>query len=564
MRVLKFLKNILPVVLVPVVLGSCRKMLETDAGDVLEEKNMYRDVFDADAAVLGVYGKFMNLAERYVVLNELRADLMAPTANADEYQKQLSEHNVSESSPYANPRPFYEVILNCNDVLYHLDGMLRDKKLKEDQYAMRYSDIAALRSWVYLQLGIQYGKVPYITAPLSTAAELESINRLPRIGLTALIDSLQKTVEALPTREPYSATASLVTTVDGYKTNKFFINKKVLLAELYLWQGQYNKAARQYKEVMETGTGQLYNYRMTGLSAGDNDDLAVWYKRYREQDETQIIDNNTQGWRSIFARNDDALFNYEWLWYLPFDSRFQPVNPFINLFSNRGGHYKVKPSVAAMEAWNSQKQKNDFPFDARGPVFSYRQLDGQPVIMKYLYNYLTGTGFAPANLFDKGGKWFLYRAASLHLGFAEAANRDNQPAVAYALVNQGMTTVPNRITSLPAPYDFDARKTDNPSYTGDWALNVGLRGRANLYSQKIDTFNVLQVEDGIINESGLELAYEGRRWSDLLRVARRRNDPAFLADKVYTKLQKENNPQAGAARARLMDPEKWYLPFKWQ
>ena len=64
---------------------SCNKMLETEPKGVLGQDNMYQNVFDADAAVIGTYGKLMNLAESYVVLGELRADLMTTTVNSDQY-----------------------------------------------------------------------------------------------------------------------------------------------------------------------------------------------------------------------------------------------------------------------------------------------------------------------------------------------------------------------------------------------------------------------------------------------------------------------------------------------
>ena len=60
------------------------------------------------------------------------------------------------------------------------------------------------------------------------------------------------------------------------------------------------------------------------------------------------------------------------------------------------------------------------------------------------------------------------------------------------------------------------------------------------------TDSVTNVENMIINEDALELAYEGERWPDLLRVAIRRNDPAFIADKIYNKLIK-SGISAGAA-----------------
>jgi hypothetical protein len=544
-------------------LASCKKMLDVEPKDVLDENNMYRNVFDADAAVIGVYGKFMGLAEQYVLLNELRGDLATVTANADINLQQLEAHRVQDGNPYASPKPFYEVILNCNDVLRNLDIMLRDKKLKQDEYNMRCSDIATLRCWLYLQLGIHFGKVPYVTNELADVTALETIASLPRMEFGRLIDTLTRQMETLPYMQPYASSASLVTTIDGYVTNKFFINKQIVAGQLYLWKGDYRKAAVAFKNVMEAGgAGDLYTNRLTGSSKADNNDLAVGYVRYREWDENMLVDNNSQGWRSIFARSEDKLFGYEWIWYLPFNKNFKPVNPFISLFSNRGGSYLLKPSQYAVDKWNSQKQKNDFSYDARGKIFSWRMLNDQPVIMKYLYNYLDEKSFAPINLFEKNGKWFLYRAASLHLDFAEAANRDAHPSLAYAMLNQGLTTIPNKITNEGSPYDFDARKSDNPKITGDWCFNAGIRGRANLYSPAVTGDSTLFIEDQVISEAGLELAYEGRRWPDLVRIALRRNDPSFLADKIYNKLIAENNPAAAEVRARLMNKENWYLPFK--
>jgi hypothetical protein len=79
------------------------------------------------------------------------------------------------------------------------------------------------------------------------------------------------------------------------------------------------------------------------------------------------------------------------------------------------------------------------------------------------------------------------------------------------------------------------------------------------------TDSVTNIENMIIQEDALELAYEGQRWPDLLRVAIRRNDPAFIGDKIYNKLIK-SGMSAGAAsqaRAKLLAKD-WFLPFKWQ
>ncbi|RZK54331.1 MAG: RagB/SusD family protein, partial [Pedobacter sp.] len=96
---------------------SCKKAFDLQPEDALEASQTYRNVYDADAAILGIYGKFVGLADKYVLLNELRGDLLDVTPNANAYLKQLGTQTVTSDNPYADPKPFYEVILNCNDAL---------------------------------------------------------------------------------------------------------------------------------------------------------------------------------------------------------------------------------------------------------------------------------------------------------------------------------------------------------------------------------------------------------------------------------------------------------------
>jgi hypothetical protein len=217
--------------------------------------------------------------------------------------------------------------------------------------------------------------------------------------------------------------------------------------------------------------------------------------------------------------------------------------------------------------------------------------------MKYLYNYL-GTNNSPISVLAKQGKWFLARAATLHLHFAEAANRAGQNKVAYAIVNRGIGFTYDNVpggtnardvtniqqTFQPYPYNFDARVGDVPPYRNTWYRNQGIRGRANLKVVPIDSAQYFDmsgplgsvrplsnaealkraIENMIIDEDGLELAYEGERWPDLLRIAIRRSDPSYIADKIYNKLIKSglSVSAAGAAKAKLMGGN-WFLPFRW-
>src|SRR3546814_13489217 len=102
-------------------------------------------------------------------------------------------------------------------------------------------------------------------------------------------------------------------------------------------------------------------------------------------------------------------------------------------------------------------------------------------------------------------------------------------------------------THLPFPYDCDARNGNNPHDRATLHRHAGIRGRADVTNREISSADsLMQIEDYLIEEAALEMAFEGNRWADLLRIAMRRNDPAFLADKVYDKLSKEGNPAAEA------------------
>ena len=70
-------------------------------------------------------------------------------------------------------------------------------------------------------------------------------------------------------------------------------------------------------------------------------------------------------------------------------------------------------------------------------------------------------------------------------------------------------------------------------------------------------YQIPLVEDMIIDEMALEGAFEGNRFYDLMRVALRRSDPAYLADPV----SRRNGESDDALRSKLMDSKNWYLPL---
>jgi hypothetical protein len=80
---------------------------------------------------------------------------------------------------------------------------------------------------------------------------------------------------------------------------------------------------------------------------------------------------------------------------------------------------------------------------------------------------------------------------------------------------------------------------------------IGYKNLTNNLAAKQSYF-----EDGIIEERARELAFEGERFYDLMRIAKRRNDPSFLATRVASKFPSAKRAEIEAI---LMDEANWYI-----
>ena len=171
--------------------------------------------------------------------------------------------------------------------------------------------------------------------------------------------------------------------------------------------------------------------------------------------------------------------------------------------------------------------------------------------------------------------WF-YRVQQVYLMYAEALNRLGCPEAALCVLKYGLRN--QNIERYVSEKEREKAGTlldfDDEVFTKDNTLGVHARGCGDVDCDKNycvpqpptalasyeDTvqYQIPLVEQMIIDEYGLEFTFEGKRFYDLMRIALRRNDPAYLADAVA----KRNGKIDDALREKLMDKRNWFLPLR--
>lgn len=531
--------------------SSCDDMLDAEQRDVLPYDKNYQNYFDSRSVALGILGLFQQtIAEQYVLLGELRGDLLDVTENTDEYMRQISVHQVDTGNPYINVRNFYNIILSCNDALKNMMIMKENKRISAVDFNRDYSEVAGFRTWIYYLLAMHYGSVPYITESLEDIDDVRNGN-FPVLSTDDLIDELVSFMQTIPNLDMIDWGVAL----DGYTgINRAFVDKTFLLGDLYLWQGNYTGAAQLYKSIMDVNND---------LNALEKFKCGYNFGYYPPA-------GGTFNWSEMFKTYIGGISSgeqyKEWRWFCIVDQRFDQTNLLIKYFSNQFGDYLLKPSQLSINNWESQILADGTTGDLRGRGASWSYENGKPVVQKYLYGVQSS--------FDNDADLFIYRAGTLHLRYAEAVNRLGMCKLALAILNPegSLASDPAAVSDIQA-YDFSSlliRKTNIFAYRD----SRGLRGRCYLAPDSVPPLpslhdSIIFIENLISDEYALELAYEGDRWQNLLRIANRREKEAagtgtqFLSDAIAGKFEtKGDAATASKVRNYLMDTKNWYLPMK--
>lgn len=161
--------------------SSCKDMLSPES-----EALTYESAKDTLYNYWGILREVQKVAERHVLLGELRGDLvMANRYDGDAYLTDSLRGIYNFTSVedgdcrHLCMADYYAIINNCNTYLASadLDRKVAGTNKEYESYFLReYAQISAIRAWTYLQLVNNYGEVPFYTKPLTSTDDILNSN----------------------------------------------------------------------------------------------------------------------------------------------------------------------------------------------------------------------------------------------------------------------------------------------------------------------------------------------------------------------------------------------------
>lgn len=561
-------------------LASCEDMLAPESDMVMyEEDNTLSSVNDTLYSVMGVVHLMQQVADRTNLLGEVRADLVKVTPAATTDLKELAANLTSTENRYNHPEDYYAIINNCNYFIQTADTgyVKRGQKVFEREMAVMHT----FRAWAYLQLATTYGDIPFYTHFLGTLSAAQDVMKQPRKSIQEIcnyfIDDLQPFIYTYDL--DYGMIANL-------QSNRFFIPVRIMLGELCLWAGRYTEAAQYYHDYL-ADIDHPRPIQIRSISWATNELIPTWTNdSYRTIFMNDVEDENLVV-IPMEANVFDGTISYLQDLYCSTDDNY-----YYNQLTWSEGNVQMSAAQSYYFEYHDSERIQDticMTTDSIRQLIDDRKQQGDLRLSALCQESARGTGTKYNDTYQTIRKHTnskaitIYRLTTIYLHYAEALNRAGFPGAAFAVLKYGLSpeTANNRNEGDPVPayerekagtllsfrmQDFDRKNTigihsrgcgdvhANPEYV------LPMPADTTATPDQIIAYQQPLVEDLIVNELALETCFEGQRFYDLMRVAMRRSDTAYLANAIALRNGKENPDED--LRARLMDQKNWYLPLE--
>jgi tetratricopeptide (TPR) repeat protein len=525
-------------------------MLEADSSRQLFEPALDQKT-DSVFYAYGIMQALQQLGDQYYYQNEMRGDLVKPTDKASIHLRHLASFSADATNKYDSVYLYYKVINNCNYYLAHRDTTLATGA--RNVVCNEYAAIASFRAWTYLQLARQYGAVPYITEPVTTIGQINANTSMTSYdgilqGEAQMLETLKARYSdeqiAVPTFNQTSRSIGMLNWGNEEKfirPSKCFIPLNVVLGDIYLELGEYEKAATCYYQYL----------RYAGLSGSSNisvnyiDKMSPTYSMYSpifknfmewpadyNESKNSSIYNGVPIWENSFMHASSpgdvisyipmavnytmgkttdipAAFGYNY-YGTERSSAVDVDDPMRGVFNcPKTQDIQVVPSQAYCDSarraqyyyYTEQVKVSPFNWivkneplgDARASMIC----QGEGADSVYVYTYKPSTAYI-----------LLYRNTTVWLHLAEAINRMGYPDAAFAVLKNGLhSELPNyRYLEV---YLKDQAGNDSIDETGKKVLDMTQSHVDDKYYLTPESYELLTTRIPFLSQANSEIFRNG-------------------------------------------------------
>jgi len=461
------------VLLLLVFMSSCNDWLNLAPEDGVYREKYWKTKEEALSGLNGCYASMMedDVMLRYFIWGEMRADMVEPTSISNEDVISIRDGEITSSNRYTKWDYFYRTINQCNTLIELAPlAMEKDMSFPTTLLKQYQAEAVCIRSLTYFYLLRTFRDVPYITK----AGIYDDQNySVPKTLQADIVDALITDLHNVENDLPYT-----YSTLAESKGRFTVWGLKALLADIYLWKEDYQNCIDLCTQIINSGQFTL---------------IPVARQEY-------IIDANTpDGKATVYYPIEgdiSYLFDHMYVKGNSVESIFElqfgtdKNNPFVSWFMPGSTDLQAKMSNMYTEFFNSSNFDRGW-YDIRGEGFAFKQ--------GYIWKWigLSRDNADYRSVTASNSNWIFYRLADIILMKAEALTQLAKPDNNQGYLQEAKTLLHQIRERANAPESTD--------------LFYGLTG----------DLDEITMEEFILAERAREFAFEGKRWFDVLRHARR-------------------------------------------
>lgn len=517
---------------------SCSDFLDIlPLNDVVLE-NYWTKKSDVTSVLMGCYESLQSedCVNRMGLWGEVRSDNMKIGVASSQDLEQLVKENILPSNSFCNWAVFYQAINRCNILIHYAPQVQeQDPNYTLSEMKANIAEATFIRSLCYFYLIRSFRDVPFSREP-----SIDDTNeyRVPAEQFDVVLNNIIEDMEAVkddaqlyfrkPNPDRVKEDAEIDNTARVTRPAMY-----ALLADLYLWKGDWQKCVDCCDYVIKFKQDEYENLLKRRLQN------EVWLFNDIPLIMEKVENTSGYAFTQIFGQGN----SFESLFEITFSESYNTNNRnnYIGNHYFNGGNSSSNGRLAAIEEFyeglpnSSTELFNTKDCRAYGSI--YQVGTTQFFIAKYAATRVvldnTKSNWTPSYSWRSTNyaNWIVYRLTDVMLMKAEALieQGSNHFEEAFALIN----AVSKRAVNSFTPGSGEVLKFDEFKDSKE------------------------NMEQLVMDERHRELMFEGKRWYDLVRMARRTGSTRDLA-KTVTKKQLTN---ISGIQIRLADPNALYLPY---